>query len=90
MFNKACIKGIQLFAAGAVAATAGVKALKSKDAKKVYTKVTAAGLRVKDCVVKTANDIQDNAQDIVAEAKQYNDELEKEEIVEDKAKKSEK
>ena len=39
-----------IFAAGVLFGTAGIKALSSKDAKNVYTKVTAAVLRAKDCV----------------------------------------
>ena len=38
-----------IFAAGVLFGTAGIKALSSKDAKNVYTKVTAAVLRAKDC-----------------------------------------
>ena len=32
----------------------------------------AAGLRAKDCVVTTATNIQENAEDILAEAKEVN------------------
>ena len=46
-----------LFAAGVLFGTAGIKALSSKDAKKLYTNCTAAVLRAKDCVMKTAEDI---------------------------------
>lgn len=48
--------------------------LTSKDAKKVYTSCTAAVLRAKDCVMKTAEAVQENAEDILAEAKQINEE----------------
>lgn len=63
-----------LFAAGVLFGTAGVKVLGSKDAKKVYTNCTAAALRAKDCVMKTATTIQENAEDIYAEAQQINEE----------------
>ena len=53
--------------------TAGIKVLSSKDAKKVYTGCTAAALRAKDCVMKTATTVQENAEDILAEAKQVNE-----------------
>ena len=43
-----------VFAAGVLFGTAGIKLLSSKDAKKVYTNCTAAVLRAKDCVMKTA------------------------------------
>lgn len=63
---------VGLFAAGVAFGTAGIKALTSKDAKKVYTGCTAAVLRAKDTVVKTATTVQENAGDILAEAKQIN------------------
>ena len=62
-----------LFAAGVLFGTAGIKLLSSKDAKKVYTECTAAVLRAKDCVMKTATVIQENAEDILAEAQQINE-----------------
>lgn len=63
-----------IFAAGVLFGTAGIKALSSKDAKNVYTKVTAAVLRAKDCVLDVVSNIQENAQDIYAGAQQINDE----------------
>ena len=63
-----------IFAAGVLFGTAGIKALSSDDAKKAYTGCTAAFLRAKDCVMKTAATIQENASDIYAEAKQQNEE----------------
>ena len=62
-----------LFAAGVLFGTAGIKLLSSKDAKKVYTNCTAAVLRAKDCVMKTATTVQENAEDILAEAQQINE-----------------
>ena len=62
-----------LFAAGVVFGTAGIKVLSSKDAKKLYTNCTAAVLRAKDCVMKTVSKVQENAEDIYAEAKQINE-----------------
>ena len=63
-----------IFAAGVLFGTAGVKILSSKDAKKVYTHCTAAVLRAKECVLKTAACVQENAEDIYAEAVQLNEE----------------
>ena len=63
-----------LFAAGVAFGTAGIKILTSDDAKKLYTNCTAAALRAKDCVMKTATTIQENAEDIYAEAQQINEE----------------
>ena len=57
-------KKVGIFASGVLFGTAGIKALSSKDAKNVYTNCTAAVLRAKDCVMKTATNIQENAEDI--------------------------
>ena len=54
----------------------------SKDAKKLYTNCTAAVLRAKECVMKTAATIQENAEDIYAEAQQMNEERVEAEIEE--------
>ena len=62
-----------LFAAGVLFGTAGIKALSSKDAKKLYTNCTAAVLRAKDCVMKTVTTVQENCGDIYEGAKQIND-----------------
>ncbi len=45
-----------LFAAGVAFGTAGIKILTSDDAKKLYTNCTAAVLRAKSCVMKTATE----------------------------------
>ena len=66
-------KKVGLFASGTLFGTAGIKALASDDAKKVYTNCTAAVLRAKSCVMKTATSVQENAGDILAEAKQINE-----------------
>ena len=70
MFSDSALKKIGCFVGGAVFGTVGVKILSSKDAKKVYTNCTAAALRAKDCVMKTAAAVQENAEDILAEAQQ--------------------
>ena len=73
-----------LFAAGVLFGTAGIKALSSKDAKKLYTNCTAAVLRAKKVVMDTVTTIQENAEDIYADAKQINeDRAAAEEAVED-------
>ncbi len=75
-----------IFAAGLLFGTAGVKILSSKDAKKVYTHTTAAVLRAKESVMKTVTDVRENAGDILADAKEINEqrkEEEKPEVVED-------
>ena len=63
-----------IFAAGVLFGTAGIKLLSSADAKKIYVKCTAAVLRVRECIMKTAVTIQENAEDIYAEAVSINEE----------------
>ena len=79
-----------LFAAGVAFGTAGIKILTSDDAKKLYTNCTAAVLRAKSCVMKTATSVQENAGDILdraaeAEAEVVDDFCETEETAEDTA-----
>lgn len=74
MFKKFDGKKAGVFAAGVLFGTAGIKILSSKDAKNVYTKCTAAVLRAKECVMKTVTTIQENAEDIYAEAQLINEE----------------
>ncbi len=77
---------IVLFAAGALFGSAGLKLLTSKDAKKVYAHTTAAALRIKDSVMETVSCVQEGAGDILAEAKDINEErAAKEALVEDSA-----
>lgn len=68
------LKKAAVFAAGTLFGTAGVKILSSRDAKKVYANCTAAVLRAKDCVMDTVTTVQENAEDIYAEAQQINEE----------------
>ena len=90
-----CLKKIDkaktgIFAAGVLFGTAGIKILASDDAKKLYTGCTAAVLRAKDCIMKTATSLQENAEDIYAEAKGINEErAAAEEAVEDVAENAE-
>lgn len=72
MLKESHLKGLGLFLGGVLFGTAGVKILSSKDAKNVYVQCTAAALRAKDCAMKTAATVQENAEDILAEAKQIN------------------
>lgn len=76
-----------LFAGGLLFGTAGLKLLSSKDAKNVYAHTTAAALRVKDCLMKGVDKVQESAADIVATAKDINEERAAKEdvIVEDAA-----
>ena len=61
------------FVGGALFGSFGVKLLYSKDAKKAYVHVTAAGLRMKDSVMETVTTVQENAADILASAKDMNE-----------------
>ena len=74
IFKRIDTKKTGIFAAGVLFGTAGIKILSSKDAKKVYTHCTAVVLRAKECVMKTITSIQENAEDIYAEATQINEE----------------
>ena len=69
-----------IFAGGVLFGTAGLKVLTSKDAKKLYTNTIAAVLRAKTCVLKTTSAVQENAEDILAEAKAINDERAEKEL----------
>lgn len=65
-------KKAAIFAGGVLFGTAGIKVLGSKDAKKVYTNCTAAVLRAKESVLETTIKVQENAEDILAEAEAIN------------------
>lgn len=80
------------FAGGVLFGTAGLKILSSKDAKKVYTHTTAAVLRAKECVMTTATNIKENAEDILADAKEINENraaAEEAQVIEDAAESAE-
>ena len=76
---------VALFAGGALFGSAGIEILTSKDAKKLYTQCTAAVLRMKDQVMKTATSLQENCGDILADAKEINEQRAVAEVVEDAA-----
>ncbi len=77
------MKKLALFAAGVLFGTAGIKILTSKDAKKVYTHLTAAALRAKDDVMTTVTTVREGAGDILADAKEINEKRNAAEIIED-------
>ncbi len=73
-----------VFAGGLLFGTAGIKILGSKDAKKAYAHTTAAVLRMKENVMTTVTNIRENADDILADAKDINAKRgAEEEVVED-------
>ena len=61
------------FVGGALFGSVGLKLLTSKDAKNVYIKATAAGLRAKDSVMETVTSAQEEVADIVAAARDLNE-----------------
>lgn len=63
---------IALFLGGTLFGSAGFKLLGSKEAKNVYSHVTAAALRCKDEVMRNVELVQDGCADILADAKQIN------------------
>ena len=82
-FNEIPWKKLGLFAGGVLFGTAGIRVLSSKDAKKCYTHATAAVLRAKDNVMETVTSVRENCDDILADAKEINEQrfLEDEEAV---------
>ncbi len=68
---------IALFVGGTLFGSVGLKLLGSKDARKVYTHVTAAALRCKEQVMHDVEAVQEGCSDILADAKQCNAEREK-------------
>ena len=63
---------IALFVGGTLFGSAGLKLLGSKDARKVYTNITAAALRCKDQVMRDVESVQEGCSDILADAKAIN------------------
>lgn len=80
LFNEKFIKNLGLFVGGALFGTIGLKLLTSKDAKNIYVKTLATGLRVKDCVMTTTTKVQETAEDILAEAQEINAKREREDF----------
>ena len=84
IFKNFDAKKTGIFAGGVLFGTAGIKILASDDAKKFYANCTAAVLCAKSCVMKVVTSVQENAEDIYAEAQQINEEREaKAAVVED-------
>ena len=62
-----------LFIGGTLFGSVGFKLLSGRDAKKVYVHAAAAGLRAKDSIMETVTNVQENAADILAAAKDLNE-----------------
>lgn len=85
---KTLYKNIALFVGGSLFGSAGIKLLGSKDAKNAYTHAAAAVLRMKDCVMNTVTNVQEEAGDIYATAQEINEKravADAEQVVEDTA-----
>ena len=81
-------KKLALFAGGTLFGSAGIKLLSSKDAKNAYAHTAAAVLRMKDCVMNTVTNVQEEAGDIYATAQEINEKravADAEQVVEDTA-----
>lgn len=81
MWDKIDVKKLGVFIGGVIFGTAGIKLLSSKDAKKLYVNTTAAVLRARESVLHTATTVQENAEDILAEAQQLNDRMSRHEEI---------
>ncbi len=64
---------LALFIGGTLFGSAGFKLLGSRDARKVYTHITAAALRCKDQVMRDVETVQEGCSDILADAKAINE-----------------
>ncbi len=80
---KCSLAKLGLFAGGVLFGTAGLKILSSRDAKKVYTHTTAAALRAKEDIMSKVTSVKENASDILADAKELNEQRSTEEVIED-------
>ncbi|MBP3273016.1 MAG: hypothetical protein J6M17_12470 [Ruminococcus sp.] len=72
-----------IFVGGMLFATAGVKILSGKTAKKVYAHTTAAAMRCKDTVMEGVTKVREGCDDIVSDAKDINEKLAAEEAEEE-------
>lgn len=78
-----------LVAGGALLSTLGVRIVRSKEAKKLYSYATAAVIREKNHIMDFVTDVQEDCSDIYADAKDINERYaeEDERIIEDRAEK---
>ena len=61
------------FAGGALFGSVGLKLLTGRSAKKAYVHITAAGLRAREAIMETVTSVQENAADVLAEARALNE-----------------
>ena len=65
-------KDFSAFVAGVIFGVFGIKALSTKEAKKVYATTTAAALRGKESVMVSVSQVREFADDVYADAKLIN------------------
>ena len=81
------LTSVKLLAGGAALATIGLRIIRSKEAKKLYSYATAAVLREKDHIMDFVSDVKADCQDIYADAKDINKRYAEENaVIEDTAK----
>ena len=68
------VEKLAWFVGGTLFGSVGLKVLSSKEAKKAYVYATAMGLRAKDSAMETVTTVQEEAADILAAAKELNEE----------------
>ncbi len=88
MIKEKLIKQTALFLGGLLCGTAGLSVLKSKDAKRIYAEGAAAVLRAKEEIMTGVTAVRETAGDILAEAKDINEQRAEEEaakVIEDTA-----
>lgn len=61
-----------ILAAGVALGSIGLKILTSRDARELYTRIIAAGLRAKEYTMDTVTNVQEHVEDMVEEAKFIN------------------
>ena len=83
---------VGIFAGGILFATKGVELLRSREARDVFVKATALGVKNRDDVMKCVTSIREECEDIYADALELNKKKEEEaaaqaakEVIEDKS-----
>jgi hypothetical protein len=73
MVTMSFVKNAAVFVGGVVFGSLGFKLLGSKEARKVYVHTAAAAIRAKDSVMTDVTKVREGCGDIVADAKQLNE-----------------
>ena len=90
MVTMSFVKNAAVFVGGVVFGSLGFKLLGSKEARKVYVHTAAAAIRAKDSVMTDVTKVREGCGDIVADAKQLNEQKRvaqeaKREVIEDES-----